>query len=867
MYCELFAILDSDVLVLTANQRLTEYLFRDYNYQQQQKKLTAWTSPNIMPLNLWLTDVWQKNPKAHGTLLSDLEEKLLWQSIITADPSTHNVLQINQVVQLAKSAKQTLQLWQVKLDEIKTNANEEVAKFATIAEQFDQFKAKKELFTQADIVNEVMMLIKNNVIQLPKSIILYGFDQLSPAINSLIEILKTQTKVCFFQLSAKNKSIQRVALDDEEQEITAMAHWAKQKLKEIGKRDKIGCVIPKLSTNRDKVARIFCDIFTPENIIPAQTKVDSPYNISAGIALSLYPIVSSAINVLMLAAKPTQTELQSALLLSPHINSTADERALGALTDYKLRETGKINLDSNIILSLLNQGRDQYYQNTTLANRWLEFCKIQIPEGKQPFSFWTELFQQLFDAIGWPGQRTLSSEEYQIMQRLQQTFYDLNKMTNVFRTLNYQKALFILKESLQQIVFQPQTEDKPIQILGTLEAMGCQFTHLWFMGLDDETWPAKPNPNPFLPINLQRTKKMPHSSATRELEFATQLQKHLVDISQHVMLSHPLQEGDKQLRPSQLIKSIDKIDYPQRVDSINLQKIELEQLEDNQAPPVTDNEQIRGGSWILQQQALCPFRAFANVRLNASPIETTDIGLNALIRGTVTHFALDHLWKEIKNQENLINLDQNNLNQLINQSINAAILATNLSQNQYVIIEQRRLQNLLEKWLQVEKNRPNFKVVERESQRHIKIGKLSIKIQIDRIDELNDGTQFIIDYKTGKNNHIANWLGMRPAEPQLPIYCLYGSETSVGLAYAEVNLASLKYKGIINAEQTFSKISTVDKLFKKTRTWEDLKNQWQQSLDTLADEFIRGEARVDPQNNITCQYCHLHALCRIGDEP
>ena len=56
--------------------------------------------------------------------------------------------------------------------------------------------------------------------------------------------------------------------------------------------------------------------------------------------------------------------------------------------------------------------------------------------------------------------------------------------------------------------------------------IGLRFDHLWVMGLHHEAWPQSANPNPFLPIALQREHKLPHSSADRELEFAAKVMEH-----------------------------------------------------------------------------------------------------------------------------------------------------------------------------------------------------------------------------------------------------------------------------------------------------------------------------------------------------
>ncbi len=39
---------------------------------------------------------------------------------------------------------------------------------------------------------------------------------------------------------------------------------------------------------------------------------------------------------------------------------------------------------------------------------------------------------------------------------------------------------------------------------------------------------------------------------------------------------------------------------------------------------------------------------------------------------------------------------------------------------------------------------------------------------------------------------------------------------------------------------------------------------WREQVRQLATQFMRGDARVDPADR-ACDYCHLHAFCRIAD--
>ncbi|MDZ7781696.1 MAG: PD-(D/E)XK nuclease family protein [Halioglobus sp.] len=86
-------------------------------------------------------------------------------------------------------------------------------------------------------------------------------------------------------------------------------------------------------------------------------------------------------------------------------------------------------------------------------------------------------------------------------------------------------------------------------------------------------------------------------------------------------------------------------------------------------------------------------------------------------------------------------------------------------------LESDRLRALLREWLDVESQRGEFVVAAREKRGEVTLEQLRLSLRVDRIDTLADGSQVIIDYKTG-SARIADWLGVRP--PQRPRSLLYG---------------------------------------------------------------------------------------------
>jgi ATP-dependent helicase/DNAse subunit B len=186
-------------------------------------------------------------------------------------------------------------------------------------------------------------------------------------------------------------------------------------------------------------------------------------------------------------------------------------------------------------------------------------------------------------------------------------------------------------------------------------------------------------------------------------------------------------------------------------------------------------------------------------------------------------------------------------------------------------LEGRRLQALMHEWLEVENERSDFQVQAREHEISLKIAPLEITLRVDRIDRLADGSQLIIDYKSGRCD-VGDWLGERPAKPQLLLYGIAAATDAQAppvsaLAFARVRARDCAYVGAGRIEAAPGIRTDIVKLVGEkiqAEDWDSLNSAWREILEQLVANFVAGDAAVDPLSPSSCSYCGLQSFCRIG---
>jgi len=870
IYNKLLAALTKDDLIITPNKRLIGFLQKSYSAYQNVQKKRIWSTPQMLTLEDWLRLQWEKQLIQHNIfsyrLISKNQEWLIWQSII--EQSAHSFLMSHSIAHTAQHAWQLYHHWQLDYQADHGDHNHESLTWKMWADNVVAFSQAQACIDLAAATERLIDHFRKKILTPPKRMFLIGFDKINPQTKKLLATLEqANCQIQTFTARYPQKPIaRRIAFENRDVELQAMARWAYQRWQ--AGNNPIVCAIPQLLDIRSQVITHFEEVFT---CLQQDTHDPLPCNVAAGQKLSEFPMIHIALTWLQLKIINPFDQI-SLLLRSPYLADATKEQAQRHQLDMYCRRC----VENRVYLTQLAEISQQQHcpQLSQLIVQLIPL--VENTRCTQYPSDWAKHFTKKLQISGWPGQRPLLNEEYQLLERWSELFSEFSTLDFILGKISSELAWQQLHHLASTALFQAKTpHNPPIHILGLLDTAGLCVDSLWVMGLDDHTWPATAQANPFIPYSLQRAHQLPHSSNQREFYFASLITQRLLTSARQVMLSHSTQANEKTLRPSALIASIPSIEkhdlelppYQTLITSIWAAR-RWEYYVDETTPPLAPHEFTAASSQLFKQQAACPFQAFARLRLGAHAYPVPQAGLNAIDRGILLHHVIEIFWNTMNDQTTLLKQSMQTLQVIIQQSIDAGIATFCKKypftfQPQFIALESERLQQRLMKLIDLDKKRSPFRKVTHEKKQNLILGKLNIALRIDRVDELNDGSTLIIDYKTGMPRKL-NWFEARLDEPQLPLYCL-SYPAAKGFAVIHIRSNTLEVQGFSEKDNGLSPLLSSKKDKHLPKTWSAVLTYWKTSLEMLANQFQAGFAKVDPKQGAnTCRLCHLKSFCRIN---
>lgn len=855
---------------VTPTRRLAHHLRLRHDEACLARGLAVWRSPDIVTWGELVQRMFELDRQAgrlQGRWLPESAGALVWERIVRDDESLGPLVSPKGVARAAYQSWRRMHAHLIPVEGLTGEGSPEAEAFARWVASYGA-RLRGQGWMDPSLAPR-LVTAEASAARLE----FVGFDQLTPAQQAFqARLAAAGIEITHAPPEPRRGECAWVTCADRRAEIEAAARWAAQRLERTSAR--IGIVVPDLAQRRDEVRRTVEHLLAPAvTVAGGPAPESSAFELASARSLAHRPLVAAALDALDAFAGMHDLSRASRLLRSAFLRAAAEEADARARLDARVRrdEAADLGLDR---LARLAADRgcpalaEALHAALDQARGW--------PRSSLP-SRWTRLFVDVLAALGWPGV-DLDSSEHQARARWGGLVADLGACDDYVGSIGAHGAAGLLRDMAESVLFEPEELRAPLLVIDAETCAGMSFDALWVCGLDDARWPPPASPDPFLPRAWQARQRVGGCTAEIAEDEARRLLARLRGSADEVILSVPQFDDEAPLLPSPLIEGLPHRELPELWPGLSMAATThaarpvLESLVDGSLPAAGAGEPGRGGARLLELQAACPFRAQVELRLGARALEETELGLDAAARGDLVHSVLARLWRGLGDSQRLRALAADETRATVRSAIEAELVASHRGaegvRRQLLDIEARWLEARVLELLEQERARPDFAVASVEEGVAVTLGGLALDLRPDRVDRLADGRLAVIDYKTGGDAEIKAWLEERPKLPQLPLYATaLGADRVAAVAFARVRTGDTGFAGLADDAGTFPGLKAPGTRGwpKGLGTWQETLGEWRRRLLALAEEHAGGDARLAPDPRRACEYCHLAAVCRVGE--
>jgi probable DNA repair protein len=856
-------------VVLAPNERAAADLRARFDQAQAAAGLEAWEPAQVRSWNAWLASLWTglvTDGAELRLLLNPAQEHLLWREVIAAGPDAPSIGSPDALAELAQKAWRLAAGYEA-LDELRRFAvTHDSRTFAAWAAAFRRRCEQQRYLSAAELSAALREHVERGALKAPGRLVLVGFDDDTPARAGLLAALGERgceierVEVPCAPDTGALRTVVRAASPQEE--LVAAAHWIRDFVQTgaaAGRVARAAVIVPKLEEERAELETVLRNVLAPELEAVDADLSSAPFAFSSGAPLAETAMVATALDLIRWVAEPLPVERVGALLLSPYIGSTADIAERAAFDAFTLRQTPMLRPELDVArLVRLDTPPSVAALLAALAGR------TRFP-GRAGYADWAEFFRGILRDANWPGDRPLNAQEFSDARTWDHVLDSIATLDFAGTRVEFGTALEALERQARAASSAHGAADTAVQVMTPADSAGSSFDAVVFLRATADNWPAPERANPLLGWPLQHERGMPGTDPALTSARATQATDRLIVCAPNVLFFYAAEDESGAQRLSPVVEALgwDEIDAAKLTAVTEVTPIALDEIEDAAPLPPLVSTAVRGGSLVLKLQAACGFRAFAEMRLGASALEAPVPGFDARQSGIFLHEAMNRFWRQVETQDALRRMPLDERVAALRRAIDAALPRSVSPESPwdeaYVDVQKNRLRTVLLQWLDRELLRTPFRVLEREQERQVAVGPLTLKLRLDRIDEV-DGGMLLVDYKTGARSTPKDWEGERPDDPQLPLYALLPeAENLQGVAFAKVRPGKdMKWLGYAEGGHLPKPASMeYGSLAQQIEAWYHV-------LEQLAFNFYSGTADVGPKEfPFTCQHCQQRLLCRL----
>lgn len=758
--------------VVTGSRRLARTLSEHFAARQVDAGKAAWRQPRIHAFGDWLDRIADgADPGVTLPVRINAQQScLLWEQCLGEDIDDP-LVNIAGLARLCFDTWTTLNEWRVPLVECQSRASGVDQRiFARAAGHYVATLDDKGWIDDALLGQALIPLIESGSLTVPRRLLIAGFDRRTPAIEAVFGAAIAAGSECVDVDTGRDASTELLRFENADAELRAAGAWARREL-DADPALSVAIVVSELERDAERCGRLI-----REGLAPGwQYAADSHYsavNVSYGRRLGEYPAVEAALLLLCWLYQDAGHAEVSLLLRSPFFG-TGSGSGRGRL-ELALRDLPDRGWTRQRLLDALSRRK-----LSPDAKDWLQrlagvdALATAAPRSGRPAD-WAALFDRVLAAMGWPGEASLSSADFQLVNRWRDLLNEFARLDLVRPWMKIGEAVTRLTAIAAESVFQPQADAARVAVLGPLEAAGMQFDRLRVTGMTADIWPPPRQPLPLISRELQRDYGMPDSTPQDTASYAARVLQRLGRSAPQVVFSYAAVIGDADQRPTLLLG-----DRPAASDGETIgwnaeRLVAADAVRDvrDRVPAVRPDERLAGGASAISMHDRDPFAAFARGRLGIRRLQAFKPGITPSVRGNLIHEALFRLYRELPSSSDIDAWDDEQLGRRISAALAAAFRQherhADALLGQLLGLEKRRTRRLLHAVVQIDRKRGRFVVDAVETEIDTTIEGMRLTLRCDRIDRLESGEVVILDYKTGQPR--AFLTGGQPASAQLVVY-------------------------------------------------------------------------------------------------
>ncbi|MFK8053531.1 MAG: PD-(D/E)XK nuclease family protein [Woeseiaceae bacterium] len=857
-------------LVVTSNQRLSRKIQQALSERMLATGIKAWASPEIIPWNAWMNRTFragcvsaEDDRLASTQLLGKAQSDALWRDIVEEKirDKTRPFYNIGSLAAEVGKAFSLLQRWQLTDEYLFSAVDDEDSRFlADCIREYRRAQLSSHWIIEDELAALLSATMTPNEFCPDRRVLLTGFTQLYPIQERIVQLLGDKAEIFDADYGAVASDIQVRSWPSDDDCLRAAGRWARQQRNERP-TGRIAIVVPGMGSDVEAVRRLVLDGYCPgyQYLLPDQ-KAHLGVAVSLGQPISEFPAAGVLITFLRFTASGARFDALSRLLRTPLFRN--DSHAVEI--ELALRRIPDRLWTPKLLIGWMN------YEDKVVPS-WLAAADELQRSGvaQKSASAWAEAIQDALARAGWLAGLAIDSELFQLRDAIFKTLNTLSEFDYLSRQWTLGAAVDSLSRIMDRQLFQVEDLLDDVLVLGPLEAIGLQFDGVWIVGLDNQSWPPTPQPSNLIPRALQRRHGMPDSSPAQVLDFWQGQFSRLLKSADLVVLSYANSRDEAELGPAPMLRAVvtEIESFPTEQHSL-LATLAMMEATPQQAalPTLPSRSRSIGGHGVLSEQLVDPFGAVIRYRWQCTPLDEPVIGINAAMRGKLLHAALETLYGNIADSAELSTWTPEGLQGYVVEAVAATFRSAYPSADNLLVellrVEERRAVELVQRVLAQDLQRPAFSVAALEKQCELRLGELTIRLRLDRVDEV-DGQSVIIDYKTGRLGAMSAFDQLPSRQMQLVAYALALDSTAIGgVVLVSVNfdkVSALTWLDSDNAKwDEHAKIKKVDDYPVALAAWSELAHQ-------LAHDFCRGDVRLNRAIPVKDRI-KLLGITRINDE-